>query len=129
MAFHRWGEDFDWKSLDEAINFMYKYFKFWRINCSQVKEKFGCLRAYVTLGWSCLLNITHPGHGCYRYPKWLVTLDIYYLSKIIPLLNFIVVPIHKWTYRRAYKLMVKKYPHIKEEILCCADFPELLKGL
>ena len=87
-------------------------------------------RIYCSLGWSCLLNITHPGYMHYRsYPKWLMTFDIYYLSKIIPYLNYIIIPYHTWLYRKIYNNAVKKYPHLKKEICCCADYRELLKGL
>jgi hypothetical protein len=34
-----------------------------------------------------------------------------------------------WLYRKLYSDMVKKFPHLKEEIVCCADYDELLIGL
>lgn len=32
-------------------------------------------------------------------------------------------------YRASYLEAVKKWPHLKEEILCCADYDELLGGI
>jgi replicative DNA helicase Mcm len=84
------------------------------------------VRIYCSLGWTCLHDITHPGYVRYHYPKWLIYLDIYYLSKIVRLLNFIVVPIHKLVYKLTYKKAVDMFPHLKKEICCCADFIELL---
>jgi hypothetical protein len=129
---HTWSEeDFDWESLDKAIDYIHRNLVRWgRINVRQSKEKFGTARIYCSLGWTSLLSITHPGYMHYRpYPKWLVKFDIYVLSRIIPYLNYVVLPYHKWLYRKIYSNAVKSYPHIKEEITCMADFRDLLKGL
>lgn len=124
---HFWGDgDFDWVGLDDSISMIAKNLKRARVNVRDYKEKYGTCRIYCSLGWYSLHDITHPGYVCYRYPKWLVHLDIYYLSKIVKLLNWIVVPIHKWVYKNAYKKAVKKYPHLIEEICCCADYVDLL---
>jgi len=92
------------------------------------------VRIYISfgLGWKSLFSITHPGWVSYKvagYPKWLMTFDIFALSKIIPYLNCIILPYHKWLYRKLYSDMIKKYPHLREEILCCADYSDLLKDL
>lgn len=129
---HDWGEDdFDWEGLNEAINYIdYVLVNYGRINVRQSKEKFGTARIYCSLGWDCFLNITHPRYVHYRpYPNWLKTFDIFYLSRIIPYLNWFVVPYQKWIYKLAYKNAVKKHPHLKAEICCYADYRELLKGL
>lgn len=69
-------------------------------------------------------------HMFSRYPKWLWQLDCKYGRKIIPFLfNWFIIPYHKWLYRKLHKDMVKKYPHLKKEILCVADFSELLKDI
>lgn len=124
---HYWGDkSFDWLGLDKAIDIIEKDLRFWRISVRQTKEKFGTARIYCRLGWYCLLDITHPGYTFYRYPKWLMTFDIFILSRIIPFFNFIVLPIHKKVYHDAYKKAVIKYPHLKEEICCMADYVDLL---
>ncbi len=129
---HDWSEEiFDWAGLDKAIDYLDKNLRFWgRISVYQAKEKFGTARIYCSLGWNSLLGITHPGYYHYRpYPKWLMIFDIYVLSRIISSLNFIILPYHEWLYKKVYSNAVKKWPHLKKEILCCADYSELLKGI
>ena len=131
---HTWGEEnFDWEGLDWCVNYLDTNLRRWgRVNVLQTKEKFGCLRCYCSLGWACLFNITHPGWVSYKvagYPTWLMDFDIFVLSKIIPYLNYIILPYHKWLYRKLYANMIKKYPHLRKEILCTADFSLLLQGL
>jgi replicative DNA helicase Mcm len=86
-------------------------------------------RIYCSLGWYQFHNITHPRTVYNRYPKWLWELDCYYGTKIVPFLFGWVVHYHAWLYRKVYSMAVKKYPHLREEILCCADYDELLEGL
>ena len=86
------------------------------------------VRVYCGLGWSQLHSITHPGHCFGRYPQWLWSIDCLYLSKVVRLLNFIVVPYHKWLYNKAYQNAIMIWPHIKEEILVDADWAEFIEG-
>lgn len=125
---HNWGEkDFDWEGLDKAITYIDNRLRQVRVSIRQSKEKHGTCRIYCSLGWYCLHDITHPGHCFYRYPKWLVGLDIDILSKLVSrLFNWWVLPLHRWTYRDAYYKACKKFPHLVEEICCMADFVELL---
>lgn len=124
-------ENFDYVGLENAAAFIGMNLRILgRVNVIQFKEKFQTCRVYCNLGWSCLLNITNPGYQYYRYyPKWLMTLDIYVLSRIIPYLNYVVVPYHKWLYRKLYSMAIQKWPHLKQNILSCSDYSELLKGL
>lgn len=128
---HLWGEeDFDWKGLDEAINYIHKNLLRGKIQVYQAKEKYGTARIYCSLGLYQFHSITHPGHAFSRYPKWLWNLDCRYGSKIVPFLfNWFIIPFHEQLYRKVYSNAVKKWSHLKEEILCCADYDELLKGV
>lgn len=128
---HIWGdEDFDWVGLNKAIRFIETNLVRWgRIGVHQAKEKFGTARIYCSLGWHQFHSITHTGHCFNRYPKWLWNLDCDYGSKIVGFLFGWVVHYHAWLYRTVYWMAVKKWPHLKEEILSCADYNELLKGL
>lgn len=127
---HDWSEkDFDWKGLDEAIYYLQKNLLKGRIQVRQAKEKFGQARIYCNLGLYQFHCITHPGHCFSRYPKWLWKWDCVVGTKIVRCFNWLVIPFHKWLYRKVYSNAVKKWPHLKEEILCCADYDELLKGL
>jgi len=129
---HVWGDDIDWDGLNFAIEYIGVNLKRWgRVAVRDYKEKFGCCRVYCSFGFNNLLNITHPGYtGYWVYPKWLMTFDIFVLSRIIPFLfNWWLVPYQTWLYRKLYSDMVKKFPHLKEEIVRCADYDELLKGI
>ena len=130
---HVWGEDIDWAGINKCAEYIGRNLRKWgRVDVRDYKEKYGTVRVYCSLGWQSLFSITHPGWVSYKvagYPKWLMTFDIYVLSRIIPYLNYLILPYHKWLYRKLYKDCVKKYPHLREEILACADFDELLKDL
>ena len=130
---HQWGdENVDWAGIDDAVRYIGRGLKKWgRVSVHQCKEKYGTVRVYMGgLGFHQLHSITHPGHCFSRYPKWLWRLDCKYGTKIIPFLfNWFVVPYHKWLYRKLYSDMVKKYPHLRDEILCMADYDQLLKGV
>ncbi len=129
---HTWGtEGVDWEGISDAAFFIaVNLRRFGRIGVRDWKEKWGTVRVYCDLGWHSLLSITHPGWMHYgRYPKWLMHLDIFWLPKLIGPLNRIVVPWHKLVYRQVYKRALKRWPHLAEEILVAADWPELLEGL
>jgi hypothetical protein len=53
MTFHHWSDkDFDWRGLDEAIDYIDKYITRWglgTIRVLQAKEKFGLARIYVSV--------------------------------------------------------------------------------
>lgn len=128
---HHWGDGFKYFSdVDEAAfeigQFLRRYA---RMSVTQTKEKYGTARVYCHFGWSQMFSITHPGYVWSRYPQWLWKFDVYYISKIIQPLNLVVVPFHRFMYTLAYRLAIKKYPHIREEILGGADYPELLEKL
>lgn len=128
---HDWSEtDFDWNGLNCAIEYIAHNLVRWgRVGVRQYKEKYGTARIYCSLGWTQLFCITHPGYVYSRYPKWLWSLDVMHLTKLFPYINKIVIPYHSWLYRFLYKQAVKKWPHLHDEILCAADYPELLEGL
>ena len=118
---HSWGdENVDWAGINYSAEYIGKNLRKWgRVNVRQYKEKYGTVRVYCSLGWRNLLNITHPGYCHYQpYPQWLRDLDIFWLSNIIPVLfNWFIIPYHKWLYLKLHFDMVKKYPHLKNEII------------
>ncbi len=128
---HCWGDEgVDWKGINDAAEFIGTNLRRWgRIGVRDYKEKWGTVRVYCTLGWYQFHCITHPGCGWSRYPQWLWVWDIHHGSKIVALINPIVERYHAWLYRAVYRLAVKKWPHLKAEILTAADYDELLKGL
>ncbi len=129
---HYWGDkDVDWEGISDSARYIGQNLQKWgRVDVRQWKEKYGTVCVYCSLGWYQFQSITHPGHMFRRYPEWLWKLDCRIGSKIVPFLfNWFIIPYHKWLYRKLYKDMVQKYPHLKEEILCTADYDELLKNL
>lgn len=128
---HNWGDDsVDWKGINDAARYIAEYLVRWGlINVRDYKEKWGTVRVYLSLGWHQLHSITHPRHVWCRYPKWLWQIDCLYISRCMRPLNYLVVPYHKWLYRRAYRNAVEMWPHLRKEILCAADFSELLDDL
>lgn len=130
---HSYGDEgVDWDGICNAANYIGQNLIRWgRVSVFTYKEKFGTVRVYCGgLGWYQFHSITHPGHAFNRYPKWLSKLDDKIGTKIVPFLfNWIVIPYHKWLYKKLYQDMVKKHPHLREEILCVADYRELLEGI
>lgn len=131
MVYHEWGEkEVDWVGIGEAAEFIGSGLRrFGRVSVTDTKEKYGTVRVYLRFGWHQLHDIIHPGYHYSRFPKWLHSLDSKVLSQIVPLLNLVVVPLHQKLYRIFYQKAIKRWPHLRAEILSCPDFPELLKGL
>jgi len=125
---HHWGQtDFDWASLDKAIDFIDTNLVRWgRVNVMQAKEKFGTCRIYCHFGWYQFHSITHPRSHFSRYPKWLWEWDCTWGHRILKPIQPIVYAYHKWLYRTLYKIACDRYPHIVEEICVMADYVELL---
>lgn len=128
---HSWGDGFKYfGEVGQAADEIGQFCRRWgRINVTCTKEKWGSARVYCSFGWSQLFSITHPGYVYSRYPEWLWSFDIRYLSRLISKFNFIVVPYQRLIYRLAYRRAIKKYPMIVREILGGADWDELLEDL
>lgn len=127
---HKWGDkNVDWDGIEAAASFIGLRLRKWgRIHVSQYKEKWGEVRVYCSFGWYSFHGITHPGHAFCRYPAWLWKINSG-LGRVVCLLNWLVIPYQQWLYRRTYAQAVRRWPHLRAEILCCADWDELLKGL
>jgi hypothetical protein len=126
---HTWGDDFDFSGVENAAEFIAEYIaKYGRIIVMQYKEKFGTVRVYCSVGFNCFYSLLNP-RKIYINPKWPYLLDLKISAFLSPLMNFVLRPLQKYVYRRAYKLAIKKYPHLKEEILYSCDYPEFLGGL
>lgn len=127
---HRWGDkDVDWLGIEDAAGFIASSLRKWGRISVDGKEKWGTVRVYCTLGWYQFHSITHPGYAFSQYPKWLWHLDCDWGPRILRPLNWIVLPYHRWLYRRCYQLALERWPHLRKEILSAADFSELLQGL
>lgn len=123
---HNWGEEgVDWKGIDDAATYIHGYCLKWAFLGGQSKEKYGTVRFYAHFGWLSLHGLIYPGYAWNQFPKWLWKLDC---NIIGPALRFFFerpfVAWQRYIYKRAYRSAVRKWPHLKEEILVCADYPE-----
>ena len=127
---HTWGrEGVDWAGIEDAAFEIGVFITRWgRMGVAQTKEKFGTVRVYCHFGWDCFHSIFYPYHH-WIHKWWPYRLDLAMSSLLMPLLNIVVVPYQKRIYRLAYKLAVKKRPHLLDEIMCCADWHEELEGV
>lgn len=127
---HRWGDErVDWNRIYGAAQYIAKYCAKWgRISILDYKEKYGTSRVYVFFGiWSMLNLVTPFAHYHHGWPKWLMRFDIWAMSRILPKLDFLVIPYQQKIYTMAYGRALKKYPHLSKEIISGADHPNLLK--
>ena len=51
------------------------------------------------------------------------------VSKLLFLVSRVVIPIQVLIYKYYYWSAVRKWPHLREEILSCATYPRLLQFL
>lgn len=127
---HDWSEkDFDWRGLEEAGHFIWAYCMRWARLGGTYKEKYGTLR-YSPQFWSVSLHtLIYPSYAYSQFPAWLWKMDIYYIS---PVLNFLLgKPLYKWQkyiHGKAYLKALKKWPHLRKEILIGALYPEFIPG-
>jgi len=127
---HTWGEEnFDWQGLNDCCDILHTICTRYGRFGGQTKEKYGTLRFYAHMGHLSLHGLIYPGYVYSQFPDWLWSLDIWYIS---PFLQFFFEKPFVWwqlkVYNYAYQKCLKKHPHLKEEILCCADYTEFITG-
>jgi hypothetical protein len=115
--------------VDDAASYIGNFIARWgRIHVSQTKEKFGTVRVYCYFGIDCLFGLLWPKKNF--IPKWWpYRIDLAVWRWIRIPFNFLFIPYQQVIYRLAYKRAIQRWPHLKDEILDCADFNELLRGL
>lgn len=103
---HHWKDkNVDWSGLYDAAYYIATYLgRYGRIHVMDYKEKWGEVRVYILWGME---------------DRWIP------YSRLNPIL----IPYQKWIYRRAYANAIRKWPHLRNEILNGADWQELLEGL
>jgi len=122
MVYHEWGEEFDWKSLNEAGRYLEVNCRRWARFGVHTKEKWGTLRVSTTLAyWTYwpVFSLFYPGYCYYRWPKCLIRYMEYPLAKafiwtgLTGLVNRYQNAVLKYFWKRA----AAKWPHISKEIL------------
>lgn len=127
---HQWGdEDFDWEQLDEAIEMVASFMRFWGRIGAQSKEKFGTARIYVTFWDGSLHGLIYPGYCSSQFPKWLWSFDLKVIgpfmrwTRLAKLANWYQSKIYGMAYSRA----IRKFPKVKVELVISCDCDELIK--
>jgi len=128
---HRWGDKgIDWKGIDDCCTILWDTARRWGRLGGQIKEKFGTVRFYANFGRLSLHTLLLPGyfHSGW-FPNWLWNLD---QRAIGPAMQWALEKPFVWwqkkVYNYAYQKCMKKHPHLRAELLCGADYPELIKG-
>lgn len=124
-------KDVDWSGISYSAEFIGKWLrKYARINVRDWKEKFGTVRVYCSIGFTCFHSFVYPGY-IWIHKWWPYKLDLWlsYKTPILKWINCIIIPIQTRLYIWRYAKAIEKWPHLAHEILCCADYPELLKPL
>lgn len=125
-ACHMWGAwpDELFAEVGQAADEIGNFCRRWgRIQVSCSKEKYGTARVYCHFGLYQLNSIFYPGYHYIQKPKRLMMINI------PGWISTVIFPWQRFIYRLAYKRALKKYPMIRSEILCVADYDEFLKGL
>jgi hypothetical protein len=131
---HNWGDkDSQGRDIcsrvEDVSMFIGEWLRKWpRVSVMQYKEKYGTVRIYCHFGWETFYNIWRP-HYYWVSAWWPYKLDLMISHYIMPILNKIIIPIQIKMYRYRYIKAVEKWPDLKDEILCCTDWPEYLKGV
>lgn len=128
---HSWGHwpDKLFNQVDECAFEIGTFIARWgRMGVLQTKEKFGTVRVYCSFGFDCIHSIVWPKHH-WIHKWWPYRLDLWISTLLQPVINPMLHLLQKKVYRLAYKRAVRKYPHLRNEIFCCADFGELLEGV
>lgn len=120
---HVYGDGFQYfEEVEDAANWIGQFCRRWgRIGVRQTKEKFGTARVYCSFGWYQLGEVFYPGYCWCKGPKFL------WMTFIPGWISNFFIPWQKFVYRTAYKMAIRKWPMIKREIVCCADYPEFFK--
>lgn len=135
---HSWGNwpDEMFSKVGDAAYEIGTFCRRWgRLAVTDSKEKYGTVRVYLMFGCRDLHGFFYPGYVYIGYPRWLFKLvgkNVGWHIMTFPFfrpVQSLVFHWQKFIYRLAYKRALKKFPEIKEEILCCADFDEFLEGL
>ena len=124
MSKHMWGnEDFDWKALDEAAEYLSKNVRRWARLGIWTKEKYGKLCVSTTCAYFTEYDFLHhwvkPGHAWYRWPKWFRVWVDWPFGKAMKWMG-VVYMLQKWQHlvlKFFWKRTAKKWTHVAEEIL------------
>ena len=133
---HKWSDNkFDWNGLNDSLEIIRRVCLYARLG-THIKEKYGRARVSTWFFDGSLHSFLYPGYVYCQYTKrfgirkrlWYC--DIYVFPKISKYTGItkLIQFIQKKVYNLAYQTALKKYPHLRDEILVDADYPELITG-
>lgn len=128
---HFWGDEWFKKNgndLNEAIDFCMYIFKLARIG-THGKEKYGTFRDHVYFWDGGLHTLIWPGYVRIMNSFMYFKLDRYVLRPFTKYsgLFFIGSWIQYKVYNYAFQIAIKRWPNVKDELICSIDYPELIK--
>ena len=124
MPYHDWNDDtFDWKSLDDAGNYLTDNCRRYARLGLWTKEKYGTLRVSTTCAffteYDFIHHIFYPGYARYTFPRWFRTYIDWPVGRVLGKLGVISL-IQRYqlaVLRRFWQKAAERWPHIAEEIL------------
>lgn len=134
MPNHIWGDEWfqkHGKDLDSAISYCMRTWRIYGRIGSHGKEKYGTFRDHCNFyrAWWPIHELVKPGYVRYKWPKWLMNVEIFlgqYIIKplkISKLVQFYQIIIYNYAIQQA----CKKYPEIVDEIVADLDGYELVR--
>lgn len=127
-TYGKWPDKYFGQIEDAAYEIGTFISRWGRMTVLQTKEKFGTVRVYCSFGSSCIHGLVWP-RRMWVHRFWPYKLDLLMSSLLCKILNIILIPYQRFIYRLAYKRAVTKYPHLWDEIMCCADHGDVLEGV
>lgn len=112
--------------LNEATYYLQKYLVKWGRIGAYTKVKWGRIDASCFFGIRQFHSLTHPGYAYSQYPKWLWHLDCTYSGYILFPFESWVIAYQSWIYRRAYRNILAKWPHLRAALLAGTDQSKIL---
>lgn len=134
MPHHVWNDGWEyWKDLGDAIHFCKKHWRAWgRIGIAFSKEKWGVFNHNCQFYWGSwpIHELVKPGYTYYQWPKWLMLIEMEYLSKAVKYIGmrWLVQQWQKLVYNVVLWRALRKWSHIRDELLCDADYDMLWNG-
>jgi len=128
--YHEWGSEFKYfEDVENVASEIGDYCCKWgRIPVRQTKEKYGTVRVYSGWGIENLFWFVKPNYCFYQWSQKIRSFDNAIFGIFFMLLRKPIFAWQRFIYNKAYQMAVKKYPHIREEILTDADWPEYIDG-
>lgn len=125
---HEWGQwpDEAFCDIGNAAGFIGNFCRIFGRFTGQTKEKFGTARFYAMMYNNLdLYALYKGGYYYYRGPNWFWKINCVLAHNIQVPFNLL----GRWqgfVYKLAYRIACFRWPHIYNEIISGADYPELL---